>query len=127
MRDAQKDLEICNKATPGPWKQNNIYISKTDELDDFEIEVKVPRYFSSEEQLISIHEQAWNNAKFIAEAREALPYWIQRAQRLKKALIKACEYLNEHGLIMSSPYENDDGVTSWYQYFLDKAREGNTK
>lgn len=35
------------------------------------------------------------NADFIATAREALPYWIDRAEKMEKAFEWAIEYLVE--------------------------------
>lgn len=77
-RDAEKDLAMCEVATPGPWTVG----------------------FGSEDypdQVISIKEPGWDyeviadevlrrDATFIAEARGALPYWIQRAQVAEAAL-----------------------------------------
>lgn len=89
MRDLQKDLELCNAATPGPWKVKELIGPYTEELsvrtaDDMPIceaggALKYPE------------DRA--NARFIAEAREGWPEAIKRAMEaetraaeLKKAL-----------------------------------------
>lgn len=62
-RDWQKDWELCMKATPGPWKAE-VFAQR------------VMPYIC--EHVIGV------NARFIAEAREALPYWLQRVRELKE-------------------------------------------
>jgi hypothetical protein len=52
---------------------------------------------------------------------------IEVLRDIKIALIKACEYLNEHGVIISSTNVEDDGVVSWYKYFLNEAKKENLK
>jgi hypothetical protein len=86
-RDAKADLEMCEKATPGPWKQM-AYFVRLDELYD---KVRYPKDiytpFAREE-----------DAKFTSVAREALPYWIKRAQeaeKLLKEILPAAKYLSQ--------------------------------
>jgi len=46
--------------------------------------------------LATIEDEKWEeNAKFIAEAREALPYWLQRVKELEGALKLAYKALTE--------------------------------
>ena len=69
-RNAEEDLRICNCATLGPWKglraayEDCLLVQTT-----------------KDEYLVSKEDQA-----FIALARDALPYWIRRAQELEKVL-----------------------------------------
>ncbi|MGG1249908.1 hypothetical protein ABE205_19460 [Brevibacillus agri] len=70
MRNAAKDLAMCEAATPGPWK--------TSQHDQYSLDiVSVP-----EQEVICWTDSFGQGARdgyFIAEAREALPYWIKRA------------------------------------------------
>jgi len=71
-RDAKKDLEICAKATPGPW-----------EIDHDKIITGYPVMGDSKEMLIKTYlvmESGGSlngNVQFVAMAREALPYYIE--------------------------------------------------
>jgi|GEM_PF-1557710 len=65
-RDASTDLELCETATPGPWSC----------VCD-EVEVKVSGVTARIVFVKSLRGEA--DARFIAEARQALPYWIQQA------------------------------------------------
>jgi len=79
MRDAEKDLKMCEEATPGPWR-----------WEDGE-GIDVGRFVGSNGKIICDFGASeyyhptegtrpeWNDEKFIAEARTALPHWIQRA------------------------------------------------
>lgn len=77
-RDAMRDLEICNDATPGPWECYHddgdwgagIISEETDDV------VATTRQLRLGSQFI-------RDAVFIAKAREALPYYIQLSQELK--------------------------------------------
>jgi len=73
-RDAQNDLELCNKATPGPW-----WIDGNGDI----IQTK---HITRDVWFIP---KTQEDVKFIAESREALPYWIKRSEALNKMLIKA--------------------------------------
>ena len=61
MRDLQADLEICNKATPGPWIQDRCNVS------------------AQGYTLFITYVSGKNDAQFIAAAREGWPYAIERA------------------------------------------------
>ena len=96
-RDWQKDWDLCQRATPGPWRFEVYYIKPNDFLrndrpivswwgvvagthdaGDFEVIV-------ANESCVDIYEldeQEVANMHFIAEAREALPYWLRRYKEL---------------------------------------------
>jgi len=85
-RDWQKDWDLCQRATPGPWKWvyykwSDIYALEgpQDEtiLDDGSYNEE---YDAPGDPLISPNDP---NGQFIAEAREALPYWLQRVRELE--------------------------------------------
>lgn len=79
MRNHEKDLEICNKATPAPWEAMSLgvelnYPNHISQIIDLDIGVRdVP----DAEVFLA-------NAKFIATAREALPWYIDRCMELEK-------------------------------------------
>ena len=81
MRDWQKDWELCQRATPGPWVPSNngrIYCPKG-------------YYVATVYKLLTpdgLHDTATTNAnmQFISEAREALPYWLKWVRKLTACL-----------------------------------------
>ena len=74
MRNAQNDLELCYKATPGPWM--------TDPDDENGV------VFTNNKMLLGAnnYQNYENDMKFIAESREALPYWIKRVVEAEELL-----------------------------------------
>lgn len=86
-KDPKAVLEVCGKATEGPWE-----IKKTDEgiecpLCGGEGEVDAVNIdgdgWTTIIQSYGIGEMIKNNADFIALARTALPYWAKEAERLR--------------------------------------------
>lgn len=55
-RDLKADFEICNKATPGPWKKHNTVV-----------------------HALPVDATNEHDADFIAKAREGWPHAIERA------------------------------------------------
>lgn len=86
-RDWQKDFELCEKATPGPWRAcgardgcglvwcvpGDVVVATTNTDDE-------------DEGFSSTKESKVIDADFIAEAREALPYWLKRVRELEKII-----------------------------------------
>lgn len=105
-RDLLKDLELCNKATPGPWSpclgSGNILctgvmseaVKEKHLIADF-----LPDYFFTEGFADAIEDHR-PNMNFVAEAREGWPYAIKRAMKaedllnkiLPMAMWESCEY-----------------------------------
>lgn len=77
-RDAMHDLEICNDATPGPWKCHH----EDGNWGAGVVSEETMMIVAVTEQL-QLGSQFIRDAVFIAEAREALPYYIQRVQALE--------------------------------------------
>lgn len=77
-RDIQKDLELCEKACPAPWNP--------DHLPGVEKDC----------EMCQINSRSNGNAdrKFIAESREALPYYIKRCQEAEE-LLSECKNVLE--------------------------------
>lgn len=89
MRDAEKDLAMCEAATAGPWQ--------TSQHDQYSLDiVSMP-----EQEVICWTDSFGQGARdgyFIAESREALPYWIQRAvaaEEREKKLVAALQLIAE--------------------------------
>jgi len=90
MRDAKADLEICQKATPGPWEAehrkgaNGMYRTEVFSKQHKVIAICAwtPKYCGN--GVVKTYREA--NAEFITLAREALPYWINRAVELEREL-----------------------------------------
>ncbi|MBO8164520.1 MAG: hypothetical protein H0Z34_12470 [Brevibacillus sp.] len=112
-RDAAADLAMCEAATPGPWKwvglqhptcgsmysppepyyPAEVYVELDDDrllsddmvaiarLDDPVYLVETDEEGDTGERYLGT---ANDNARFFAEAREALPYWIRRAVEAEK-------------------------------------------
>ena len=60
-RDWQKDWEMCQRATSGKWEEGGTWYG--------------------------VRMVAWKeDAEFIAAAREALPFWLQRVRELEEAI-----------------------------------------
>lgn len=90
-KDPKAVLEICEKATPGPWKVS--------QMDDCFIE---PRICLIPANGCYDYEKIPSNADLIALSREALPYWVAEAERLReelnrteRALLLACGELSK--------------------------------
>jgi hypothetical protein len=80
QRDWQADWELTKRATPGPWYA-----------------IPHPEYKSAKWRVDTNPNASWANfgelaymsaedARFVAEAREALPYWLQRVKELEHVL-----------------------------------------
>lgn len=74
QRNAEKDLVMCERATPGPWNNDHDQVTKENGVPLF-------KAFRMRGDL-----QMRDDARFITEAREALPYWIKEYQKLIEAL-----------------------------------------
>ena len=86
VRNAKDDLAICDKATPGPWRVKTNAHKATRGGSWGWIEGPRENWCWADER-----PRSRRDADFIAMAREALPYWIERAEKLERALRLACE------------------------------------
>ena len=132
MRNAKDDLALCDKATPGPWM-----VEEWAELTVIKrMVVCDPKYCGCEGTLekcgvvgvVTKDEASELDADFIATAREALPYWIERAERLERALEHACvlitNHVNAYGTGMDLPMDllaNSRKPEAWKKYFMQEA------
>ena len=102
MRDLQKDLEICNRATPGPWNG--------------EENTGVEPVFETGCGCCTESTLSKEDAEFIAEAREGWPHAIERAikaeaevERLLMAKFRAFE--DAMARLRDDPAKLDKGGT----------------
>ena len=82
MRNAKDDLALCDKATPGPWTEE----PSGEKVGGFSCDVAIAA--TQGRQKIYARPRGgtfpYNDKRFIAMAREALPYWIERAAKLEQ-------------------------------------------
>ncbi|MED4586652.1 hypothetical protein P9578_28255 [Brevibacillus choshinensis] len=83
-REAEKDLQMCDEATTGTWavtqlSEKEIYVTSGYEFtpDGKHKADWIARIDDGDDEKDS--DQLMADANFIAEAREALPHWIQRS------------------------------------------------
>lgn len=106
-RDWSQDWETCEWATPGPWEwdlHRSRLVQKVENknpLRDYYGDYDIIDVFRAPPASLNIRSK--NDAKFIAESREALPYWLQRVRELeeernryKKALRLIEQHSNAH-------------------------------
>ncbi len=85
-RDVEADLMMCEAATPGPWK---VYSEDLEEREFYPPAHYPVAINAGKESIVNCDginielPECHANAKFIAEARTALPHWIQRAIEAK--------------------------------------------
>ncbi len=116
MRNAKADLRICNAATPGPWYREKTgatfkgFSTETVIADTATCCTGNKIYASS-----SGGSYPDSDADFIALARDALPYWINRAQELEKALEQSNEFLtDDHHLDLDAAFEEIEWLYEEY-------------
>lgn len=88
-RDWTTDYLLCQRATPGPWYAKNysgVVVGPTCEV----------RYVLPNP-----------DAEFIAAAREAFPYWLQRVQELEKRM-QILEAIAQEADLICSIFEIHD-------------------
>ena len=122
MRNAKDDLEICGKASPGPWRVKTNAHRATRGGSWGWIEGPRENWCWADER-----PRSRRDADFIAMAREALPYWIERAERLERALEHACvlitNHVNAYGTGMDLPMDllaNSRKPEAWKKYFMEE-------
>lgn len=128
-RNAKDDLALCDKATPGPWHT----ITEIEELYPYpstyliadtnpcRIDRKVviqPDKRPAEE--LSLFD---GNADFIATAREALPYWIERAVAAEKKIAELIADLYEANLALQEEGKMAESMDMEAEIAVAKAEE----
>jgi hypothetical protein len=90
-RDGKQDLELCQKATPGPWQYEPESFTPGEYGEPPSGEPPAVIYPIRVGGVDGFNVSNGDNAEFIAESREALPHWIIRALVAERANV----YLNE--------------------------------
>jgi len=85
MRDLKADLEICNRATPGPWEatsesDEDVRVCQTENEECVCCLALMGDYNWEKEEWKEGSIKQWNkDAEFIAASREGWPHAIERA------------------------------------------------
>lgn len=67
VRDWQEDMKMCEKASPEPWRVEQLeYMGNRGMIQETVIDGVTSEIYNEED------------ARFISEARQALPYWLQQ-------------------------------------------------
>jgi len=80
MRDYQKDLEVCERATKGPWESDALGLVWGPGMQE-------GKYVNRKIMVVN-SVSTKNDAEFIAIARTALPWYIKRCMELEDQLTK---------------------------------------
>lgn len=85
VRDWQEDMKMCEKASPEPWRVEQLeYMGNRGMVQETVIDGVTSEIYNEED------------ARFIAEAREALPYWLQQYAAEKERADKLQTELSEY-------------------------------
>lgn len=92
MRDWQKDWEISQAATPGPWVITiDGYGRIVGVMPDIEVIHDGCIFVAKDPDRPRFEE----DCRFIAESRAALPYWLQRVKELETQVAALRETLKD--------------------------------
>jgi len=143
-RDWQKDCELCQRATPGPWKALKGRTFVHLKLGERRI-IEAPYTDMAQDDI---------DFSFIAESREALPYWLRRYKelhakwiadteekirlrytnqqlqeelvRLKDIILQFARYADDHKVVLVCPEEASECnslCSACWQAALDGRKE----
>lgn len=101
-RDLKADLELCEKATPGPWESNSAGNWYGAEVNYWQV--------SSDYAIVADLINNKYDAEFIAEAREALPYWLGRVVELEATVLHLQTVIKGILAIINQ----SEGVAGWH-------------
>ncbi len=140
-RDLKADLEMCNKATPGPWAKDErggcvaVYPRSIGEINCMDESGGKRIFYKGGYQVLDedgrfkhweVHPQDIADAEFVAQAREGWPHAIERAlkaETLSRELMEALGGLSYYvmtGEIDTPRFYKDFEV---YGDLLDKSKE----
>ena len=92
-RNPKADLEMCERATPGPWsaEETNALSIVAGKVEYTNGKMTCGGFIADIDE--DNNENAEADARLLAESREALPYWIKRAMEaedLLKSIFCSC-------------------------------------
>ena len=92
-RNPKADLLMCERATPGPWsaEETNALSIVAGKVEYTNGKMTCGGFIADIDE--DNNENAEADARLLAESREALPYWIKRAQEaedLLKSIFYSC-------------------------------------
>lgn len=110
-RDWQKDWEICQQASPEPWEAC--------EAEDGcglvwsgDFPVATTNTDNEVEGIKSSKERKLRDAEFIAAAREALPYWLERVKELEE-MLQGCLLAANYALQRTDSAREEWQIMHW--------------
>ena len=114
-RDLKADLELCNKATPGPWV-----------ICDWDTDV-CGGIITPDTQEVVIEAEDWGmpvkvkreDADFIVQAREGWPHAIERALELEEELTRCGNTLVELTIALKDDRKRADKTETIIRELLD--------
>jgi hypothetical protein len=127
--------ELCEKATPGPWKACGAEKCTCGLVWSKEIDDVVACCSTCENAGISVEgQQIRANMEFIAAARTALPELLEEVERLRKVFQQACDWIHQDSGCPADVFDwgcphvgenecQENAVECWEQYFLEKVRD----
>ena len=90
-RNPKADLEMCERATPGPWsaEETNALSIVAGKVEYTNGKMTCGGFIADIDE--DNNENAEADARLLAESREALPYWIKRAMEAEGMLVKCSD------------------------------------
>lgn len=89
-RDWQQDMELCEKATRGPWREfiDSYGHNIGTKMIDPQLKAHAPVVTLAMSAFGSSVYISQSDSDFIIAAREALPYWLDETKRLREINLK---------------------------------------
>ena len=84
-RDLKADLELCKKATPGPWNVQSFMANRARRYEIFDVQG----------ECVGTLVDNQDNAEFITQAREGWPHAIERAMRAETLVRELVDVIDE--------------------------------
>ena len=139
MRDLKADLEICRKATPGPWVKDErvgcvaVYPASIGKINCMDESEGKRLFYKGGYQVLGedgqfkhwdVHPQDIADAEFIAQAREGWPHAIERAVKAETLVRELVDGLQ--ALFDGNPHDDYEGWKNMWgkaHASLEKAKE----
>lgn len=101
-RDYQKDLEVCEKATPGPWEwtEDRYWCGYSGIVGKDNAEVLYPSHSNDGDDGAAWFDDlpSETDCEFMVMSREALPYYIKKCMELEAQVGQMRELLKSKGV-----------------------------
>ncbi|MBA1335885.1 MAG: hypothetical protein HPY66_1703 [Firmicutes bacterium] len=118
-RDAKHDLGLCELTTEGPW-----YIDKIDSHDNSgpsaTFYLVKSEHAANKDKIVADMILHGKDAEFIAMSREALPYWIKRAQEFEQDRTIDDLLEKDKTLLRNKISVAEDQINYWQKRYHDE-------